>query len=165
MRNSKLVTYLLLWLSLVTGSLGHPASAQQRTLLAGEDPFAYCTRVVTDDDPGMVPTSLLPSFQRAFQFPGQVPREGLRFRCYQGTVMGCSMGANLNCGKANISRTSGRGNEWCRDHPNDRNIPMAATGHDTIYEWRCSGTHAVPGRKTSPVDDRGFEIINWMVLN
>jgi hypothetical protein len=127
--------------------------------------YAYCARVVTDDDPGMVPTSLEPAFQRAFEFSGPVPREGLRFRCYQGTVVGCSLGANLNCGKANTSRTSGRGNEWCRAHPNERDIPMAVTGHDTIYEWSCSGTRAVPGRKFSPVDDRGFEMMNWQVLN
>jgi len=90
---------------------------------------------------------------------------GVHFRCYQGTVMGCVVGANLNCGKADAGRTSAGGDEWCRANPNDQNIPMAATGHATVYEWRCSGTRAVPVRKFSPIDDRGFEVMNWKVLN
>jgi len=68
-------------------------------------------------------------------------------------------------GKADTSRTSAGRDEWCRANPNDQNIPMAATGHATIYEWRCSGTRAVPVRKFSPIDDRGFEVMNWKVLN
>jgi hypothetical protein len=89
----------------------------------------------------------------------------LHFRCYQGTVMGCVVGANLNCGKANVSTTSRGADEWCRANPNDQNIPAAATGHSTIYAWRCSGARAVPVRKVSPIDNRGFEVMNWRVLN
>jgi hypothetical protein len=88
----------------------------------------------------------------------------LNYRCYQGTVMGCVVGANLNCGKANISTSSRGGDEFCRANPNAQNIPMAATGHDTVYSWRCAGTQAVPVKRFSPVDDRGFEIMNWKVL-
>ena len=132
-----------------------------------EDVFKYCQRVVTDDDPGAVPASLIPSFVRAFgSFPNAGSLEGfLHYRCYQGSVMGCVVGANLNCGKANISVASQGGDEWCREHPNDQIIPMVATGHSTIYSWRCSGTRAVADRKISPVDDRGFEVSNWKVLN
>jgi hypothetical protein len=89
----------------------------------------------------------------------------LNYRCYQGAVMGCAVGANLNCGKANVSTRSQGGDEFCRANSNAQNIPMAATGHDTIFSWRCAGTQAVPVRKFSPVDDRGFEIMNWKVLN
>jgi hypothetical protein len=146
-------------------SLGpQPISAQQagaQSITQGENPFEYCTRVVTNDDPGPFPDSLLPAFERAF---GSKPI-GPHFRCYQGAVMGCQVGANLNCGKANTSNRSPGGDEWCRAHPNDQSIPMVATGHDTIYTWRCSGIQAAPVRKVSPVDDRGFEMMNWRVLN
>src|SRR5262249_29315516 len=89
-----------------------PALAQQRTFNQQKSAFAYCQRVITDDNPGMVPASLLPAFRRAFEFSGPVPSQGLRFRCYQGTVMGCTIGANPNCGKANTSTSSQGGDEW-----------------------------------------------------
>ncbi len=60
------------------------------------------------------------------------------FRCASGHVLVCTVGANLVCGQANASRTPGRGQiDWCREHPNDAFIPLAAAGHDTIYAWRC----------------------------
>jgi hypothetical protein len=67
-----------------------------------EDPFQHCQRVVTDDNPGPVPPSLIRAFARAFDMTPASVREGLtfgsfRYRCYQGTVMGCTVGANLNC--------------------------------------------------------------------
>jgi hypothetical protein len=139
-----------------------PALGQQR-----EDAFKYCQRVGTDDNPGRVPASLVPAFKRAFgsMVDSTLSVEGyLNYRCYQGTVMGCVVGANLNCGKANISTSSQGGDEFCRANPNAQNIPMAATGHDTVYSWRCAGTQAVPVKRFSPVDDRGFEIMNWKVL-
>jgi hypothetical protein len=133
-----------------------------------EDAFGYCARVVTDDDPGRVPASLVPAFVKAF---GSLARpalnvEGyLRYRCYQGTVIGCVVGANLNCGKAEVGQTSQGGNNWCQSHPNDPNVPMVATGHATVYIWRCSGSRAVLVRRFSPIDDRGFDVMNWKVLN
>lgn len=79
--------------------------------------------------------------------------------------MGCMTGANLNCGRADTGKTSQGGDEWCRSRPNDSMIPMAATGHATVYFWRCSGTRAVPAKVVSQVDDRGFELMNWKPLN
>ncbi len=142
-----------------------------RTSAAGyraRKPFEYCHRVVTDDQPGEVPASLIPAFVRAFDSmaTSSANIEGyLHFRCYQGTVMGCVVGANLNCGKADARQRSQGGDDWCQAHPNDSNIPMAATGHSTVYIWRCSGSRAVPVRRFSPVDTRGFEVMNWKVLN
>lgn len=133
-----------------------------------EDAFGYCRRVTTDDDPGRVPASLVPAFVKAFgsMATSALNVEGyLHYRCYQGTVMGCVVGANLNCGKADVSQTSHGGDDWCQSHTNDANVPMAATGHATVYIWRCSGSRAVPVRRSSPVDDRGFEAMNWKVLN
>jgi hypothetical protein len=133
----------------------------------GVNPFQYCRRVGTDDDPGDVPASLAPAFAKAFgvrMTPAEIQHNS-SFRCYRGRVMGCMVGANLNCGKAETSKTSQGGDEWCRSHPDDVMIPMAATGHATIFSWRCSGDRAVPAKVISKVDDQGFEVINWKPLN
>jgi hypothetical protein len=131
----------------------------------GENPFQYCRRVGTDDDPGDVPVS--PAFAQVFSVrmtPTEI-RHNSSFRCYSGRVVGCMVAANLNCGKAETSKTSRGGAESCRFHPNDVMIPMAATGHATIFSWRCSGDRAVPAKVISKVDDRGFIVINWKPLN
>ncbi len=78
--------------------------------------------------------------------------------------MGCIIGANLNCGKADTSKTNLGGDVWCRSHPDDTMIPMAATGHATIYVWHCSGSRAVPTKVISKVDNQGFELLNWKLL-
>jgi hypothetical protein len=118
-----------------------------------DNPFNYCWRVGTDDNPGDVPASLAPAFSKVFAVkmtPAEIQPTS-RFRCYRGKVMGCMVGANLNCGKADDSKTSQGGDEWCRAHPNDPMIPMAATGHATIYSWHCSGDRAVPAKVISKV--------------
>jgi hypothetical protein len=58
--------------------------------------------------------------------------------------MGCMVGANLVCDKADQRRAAGA--TWCRENPGATVIPMAATGHATIYEWSCNGRNAVPGK-------------------
>ncbi len=74
-------------------------------------------------------------------------------------------GANLNCGKADTLRTSAGGNFWCRSHPGAAFIPLFATGHATIYAWRCDGRTAVPQRQVRDVDPRGFTAANWKRLD
>ena len=58
--------------------------------------------------------------------------------------MVCTVGANLPCGKANTYCDPSAGVvQWCRDNPDASVVPAVATGHDTIYEWRCQGGRAV----------------------
>lgn len=42
---------------------------------------------------------------------------------------------------------------------------MAATGHDTIYEWTCPGNKAVISKQIETVDPRGFITDNWKQKN
>jgi hypothetical protein len=42
---------------------------------------------------------------------------------------------------------------------------MAATGHDTIYEWTCAGNKAVISKQIETVDPRGFITDNWKQKN
>ena len=38
---------------------------------------------------------------------------------------------------------------------------MAATGHDTVYEWSCRGRRAVAGKAVMTVDPHGYIVENW----
>ena len=82
-------------------------------------------------------------------------------RCAGKKLLACVIGANLNCGKANLSRSLPGASEFCRSNPDADNIPMAATGHDTIYAWRCVGKRAVAGKAVVVVDSDGYDAGNW----
>lgn len=126
------------------------------------DPFAYCAAVGTADvvdarytgprEPAVIRNKL--------QMPGN-----FAWRCAHGRVMACSYGANLNCGKANTSRTPNPGEvRYCRENPNDINIPAYITGHDTIFGWSCKNGKAVASGSGAGVDDRGFMEHLWYAI-
>ena len=75
--------------------------------------------------------------------------------------MACTVGANLNCGKADTRRDLPGATAWCRENPDSDFIPMFATGHETIYDWRCTKGQAVAGNKLVTVDPEGFVAENW----
>jgi hypothetical protein len=70
--------------------------------------------------------------------------------------MVCWVGANLECGKADARRSLPGATAWRRDNPGSNNVPMAATGHDTIYAWRCIGPRATAGKVVMPLDAQGY---------
>ena len=88
-------------------------------------------------------------------------RRGAFVRCAGGRLLACAIGANLNCGKADTRRSLPGASEYCRAHPGADDIPMFATGHDTIYAWRCAGRRAVAGKALVSVDAHGYDAGNW----
>lgn len=110
--------------------------------------------------PEKVPADLVPALAAAFGVGKDAARDGF-VRCAGHKVMGCIVGANLNCGKADLRRSSFGAAAWCRSHSGAADIPMAATGHDTIYAWSCKGAHAVPGKAIVKVDRQGYVAENW----
>ena len=82
-------------------------------------------------------------------------------RCAGAKLLACVVGANLNCGKANKRRSLPGASEFCRANPDAQIIPMAATGHDTIYTWRCVGRRAVAVKAVVAVDPDGYDAGNW----
>jgi hypothetical protein len=82
-------------------------------------------------------------------------------RCSGDKLLGCMVGANLVCDKADKRRALARATAWCRENPGANVIPMAATGHATIYEWSCKGARAVPGKALVTVDPQGYIADNW----
>jgi hypothetical protein len=138
------------------------------TAASALDVQSLCARIGNDDHVRSIPASLVPQARGLFGFSADTPsasiKESTSFRCMNGNVWLCNYGANLVCGKANTSRMSAGVAEFCRQNPGTDLVPMAATGHDTIYEWKCVGNEARISRQTARVDPRGFITENWKEL-
>lgn len=113
--------------------------------------------------PVKVPPDLLPAVAKAFQVDPGAAREAF-VRCVGAKLMACVDGANLDCGKADIRRVLPGATAWCRQNPGAANIPMAATGHATIYQWSCKGRRAVAGKALVAVDPQGYIAANWQAV-
>ena len=97
---------------------------------------------------------------QAFGVPDEAARNAY-VRCVGAKLLACTVGANLNCGKADARRALPGATAYCRDNPNSDFIPMVATGHATIYAWRCAGARAVAGQTVVTVDPQGYAAENW----
>ena len=90
-----------------------------------------------------VPPAIAQGLRRAYDASGDAPLElftrGTSWRCVDGKVYACNVGANLPCDeKADTSRTpSAPIAEFCRQNPGAPVVPMVVTGRATVYEWRC----------------------------
>ncbi len=127
-------------------------------------PRAYCAQAVNDDQLRPAPSSLAGAIKHLFNLRGAEALQTTFYRCAEGKVMLCNVGANLPCGKANLSKSLDGATAWCKDNPNSDFIPMVATGHDTIYNWRCINGVATPGAPVAKVDSRGFFQEYWKAL-
>jgi hypothetical protein len=128
------------------------------------DAAAYCPNPA-HARPAKVPADLVPALAVAFGVDRNAVGAGGVVRCVGGRLVGCLVGANLNCGKADMRRSLPGAGAWCRSHPGAADIPMAATGHDTIYAWSCKGRRAVPGKTIMKVDRQGYVADNWKEIH
>jgi hypothetical protein len=145
----------------LAGLLGQAVSSH------AEPAASYCRGPGLGNTVLPTPGSLVGSVAAAFGVrmpPAEVAAQTV-IRCDNGVVLACMTGANLNCGKADVRTTSVGGDAWCREHPNASFIPMFATGHATIFAWRCDGAHAVPERQAQAVDAQGYTVGNWRRLS
>jgi hypothetical protein len=148
------------------------AAAPTPTTADYSDPFAYCAAVGTADSPGSnyvgakVPESVARGLQKALNAPDtpiEVLESGSSWRCMDGSVYGCFVGANLPCdAKANTDRTPAQGEtDYCQQNPNADFIPAVVTGRETVYQWRClNGVPDIVKQLTQP-DARGFLSDIW----
>jgi hypothetical protein len=111
--------------------------------------------------PAPVPKGLEAAVASTFGVPVDVARRGGFVRCAQGKLLACLIGANLNCGKANTRRSLPGASAFCRANPDADVIPMVATGHDTLYAWRCIGKRALAAKAVVAVDPDGYDAGNW----
>ncbi len=122
---------------------------------------ATCSAGAGPRSPVPVPRNLEADVARTFGLRVDVVRGGAFVRCSGTKLLACAVGANLNCGKANTRRSLPGASEFCRANPDADNIPMATTGHDTIYAWRCAGRRAVAANAVAAVDPDGYDAGNW----
>lgn len=134
-------------------SLAPPAAALSRA--------AYCAAGARSGAPVPVPKPLEAEVARTLGVPLDLVRRGAFVRCAGAKLLACWVGANLNCGKADARRSLTGATAYCRANPNADFIPMVATGHDTIYAWRCAGGRAVAGKAVRAVDPDGYDAGNW----
>lgn len=131
--------------------------------LAGS-PFALCRKLGTSDRLRPLPSSLTGAacelFGLAAMPPQQIRRTTL-WRCMEGHVLLCNLGANLPCGKADTRHQLPAADAWCAGHPDSAFIPRYVTGHATIYRWRCAGGRAATVGRGRRIDRRGFIARFW----
>lgn len=154
------VTVLLLFCVAGSVMLCTPAFAQ--------DIQAYCAKVGNDDRVQPVPDALLANARRMFDVPADMVASHVKattsVRCMNGAVWLCNYGANLSCGKADASRQSPGADRFCKQNPDSIGVPMSATGHATVYDWKCVGRDARIIGQIVEIDGRGFIAENWKQL-
>jgi hypothetical protein len=133
-----------------------------------QDVRALCSQVVTDDQVRSIPKSLIPAARRTFGFSAKmsdrIVQASTVVRCMNGIAWLCNYGANLVCEKADVSRNSPGAEGFCRENPDSIGVPMSATGHATVYEWKCVGQQPRIIGQVNQVDARGFIADNWKPL-
>ncbi len=160
-----------LGLSLFLATL--PVAARAATF---GDPVAYCAAVGTIDRPDArytgeaVPDWIAHALMRATDAPADAPLAAFKratWRGDRGRVLACSYGANIPCDeRAAVSREPGQGaRAFCHDNPDSSVVPAVATGHASIYQWRCQGARPVIARQVLKVDRRGFPSAFWHVVS
>ena len=137
------------------------------------DPFAYCSAVGNADTPGAeysgpaLPDPVGAGLRKAAGVAPDAPNEwftkGSFWRCMDGKVYACFVGANLPCeSKANTDKTpSAAENDFCKANPNADIVPAAVTGHDTVYEWHCKAGAPEIVKQVVQVDAQGFLANIW----
>jgi len=112
------------------------------------DPGVAQATVGTVNTPGsdyvgsQVPESVAQGLRKAVNAPDtpiDVLQNGSFWRCMDGSVYACFVGANLPCeAKANTDRTPTQEEiNYCQQNPNSDSIPAVVTGRETVYEWHC----------------------------
>ena len=156
-----------------------PTAAPTATATAATyaDPFAYCGIVGDLDKPDArytgqpVPEAVAVALRKASGAAPDAPLElftqNSYWRCMGGKVYGCFVGANIPCwDKANTDRTpTAAETDFCKAQPNVDGIPAYVTGHETVYEWRCTQGKPEIVRQVLQVDGRGFAKDFWYELS
>jgi hypothetical protein len=148
--------------------VGNRSVASDVVASATSDPFAYCSAIGSVETPAggssPVPMALKPFLSRALGLPAgrDLRPESYYWRCMNGMVFVCAIGANIPCGaKADLAKRNLGADKYCQDNPEAAFVPAYATGHETLFAWSCSLGHAVPGKRIAKLDARGYRIDIW----
>jgi len=154
-----------------------PSTAVEPTTASSfTDPFAYCAAVGNIDTPDSrfsgphMPDVLAQGLKKASGASADAPIEmfttGAYWRCMDGKVYACTVGANLPCdSKANTDKTPTQAEtDFCVANPTSDFIPAAVTGHDTIYSWKCTAGKPAIDQQVFHVDKQGYIVEIWYAI-
>lgn len=141
------------------------------------DPFAYCAAVGQIDAPDARYTG--PKMSDALfkdylvaekldvntDYPDQFKQMTI-WRCMNGKVYACNFGANIPCdSKANTDKNPTQAIiDFCKQNQDVDFVPMAVTGHNVIYSWRCVQGAPQLGNLIDTVDAAGYQSSFWVEL-
>jgi hypothetical protein len=154
--------------ALLLPDFGHQVRAAPEASLV-----AVCARLGNDDSIRDYDPSLRRRTASAFRklFPnaksgpdGESWQTQAQYRCMNGKVMVCFVGANLPCAKMNAKRENPGADMFCRDNPDAGSVPAYAIGHDSIHAYRCRNGKAEVTGTTRQLDQRGFAKDLWIEL-
>jgi hypothetical protein len=172
--NPSFLLLICLCAAILAGCAAQPPAAAaptaaQTAAQTFTDPFAYCTAVGAIDAPDArytgekTPQALIKGYLKAAGIPenpqySETYKKMTIWRCMGGKVMVCNFGANLPCdSKANTSKEpTPEMVDFCKANPQVDFVPMAVTGHETIYSWRCSQGAPVLLDQIAHVDAAGY---------
>jgi hypothetical protein len=141
---------------------------------AEQGPAASCVQARNDDTirgyDASLRAGLLTAYQHLFPQAQMPPNEqelqaSTHIRCMDDRLWACFTGANLPCEKMNTARDNKGADTFCQANPEAPFVPAFATGHDTIYSYRCvAGRSEITGT-TFQLDARGFAATLWAPIN
>ena len=145
-----------------------PAAGSERPAVFTE-PFAYCAAVGTIDAPDADysgPKVLEAVAQGLRKAPLEPFLHNTFWRCMNGVVYACTVGANLPCQeRADTSRKPTESmTNFCHNNPQAEVIPAVVTGRATAYEWRCAKGRPEAVRQFVQPDARGFLSNIWYAI-
>jgi hypothetical protein len=82
------------------------------------------------------------------------------YRCMNGVAYVCLIGNDFSCDQPSSDRHNPGAENYCRENPGAPFVPMADSGHGTIYTWKCVGRHAAID-SIEKLDERGFRADMW----
>lgn len=115
-----------------------------------------------------LPALLTPNVKKAFDLHGMEPTEIQNLtvtRCMDGHIYACFAGANLPCGKADISTNRPAITAWCKENPSVDSVPFYVSGHDTAYNWHCTAGQARIEPPSAALDANGFFKAYWRLVD
>ena len=131
-------------------------------------PFDYCKAVKNADLPGpeykgpKLPDAVAQQLRKDMGVSDSMPEEmfndGTYWRCMDGDVYACNVGANLPCQeRADMSKEPNKGMlNYCGENPDAEIIPMYASGKATVYEWKCDNGTPEIVKQIAETDKNGY---------
>ena len=145
---------------LLLGLLAGAAPPALSMAARAQDLSAHCASVGNDDRVSPIPAALVPAAASgAGRRAGRTGRDvsgghGFSLHGRKGLALQSRREPDLRQ-RRRPSRHPGERSAWCREHPGSDVVPMAATGHATIYSWACAGSEPRI-TQAEKLDPRGF---------